>query len=347
MFGTSNMRSMLQLRRSIIPIANAQWNSLKYFSTTTTTQLKQIPGDTSIDRTAEMFDREDPMEFYNKLQAENPNDSMVKFKFLNIDHVISYDNTTARQLLGLEARGLAKDIFPAHWGLLLGPKAISNLSGKEHLEIRKAYRPAFTHNVMDGLTPTIAQITLNTMDAMYNECNKTNDFIEVGSFTLRWQWNIGIQTLFGNNFLTHKQSEELHSLFEIYVMAFTPRDGKGFEEGSQIYNGVQAYEKLKIFIRDNIIAKAREMHAEKILCDKSLIHKMITTAGQPALTETETFCPLDSTLFLMFAAHHTTATGAAAMLNHLGGNPHIVDKLNNELIETFGEDIDLINIDYD
>merc|ERR1712130_315737 len=56
----------------------------------------------------------------------------------------------------------------------------------------------------------------------------------------------------------------------------------------------------------------------------------------------------DSTLFLMFAAHHTTATGLAALLNNFAGNPHIVQKLELELCDVFGDEIDMeSDIDYD
>merc|ERR1712087_478033 len=118
--------------------------------------------------------------------------------------------------------------------------------------------------------------------------------------------------------------------------------------GSMMWNGVQAYEKLKIFIRDNIIKKARNKYEDGTLSESSLIFKMLRTKGQPALTETETFCPLDSTLFLMFAAHHTTATGLAALFNNLAGNPQVVGKLNSELIDAFGDEMDLEkDVDYD
>ena len=341
---------MFQLNPTFLSVVGRGLSALiqPRYAFSTFSELKQIPGDGSIDRSGELFNQEDPFAFYDKLQAEYPNDSMVKFKFLNTEHVMSFNNDTARKILGLEARGLAIDVFPAHWGLLLGPKAISNLSGKEHLEIRKAYRPAFIHNAIAPLTPTVAKISMDTLEQIYTKCTETDDFIEVGPYCLRWQWNIGVQALFGSDFLSNQENEEMHSLFEVYVAAFVPSDGRGFEEGSMLWNGVQAYEKLKVFIRDNVIAKARQKYAEGTLSESSLIYRMLTTEGQPALTETETFCPLDSTLFLMFAAHHTTATGLAALFNNFAGNPQVVDRLNAELVEAFGEDIDMERgMDYD
>lgn len=105
-------------------------------------------------------------EYIHDVWKDYPNDEIVKLNFLGVPHLMAKRSETGRQILGFEVHGMAKDLFPAHWGILLGLKSITNLSGSEHMALRKVLRSAFTHNSINSLLPIVTKVSMDTMQKL-------------------------------------------------------------------------------------------------------------------------------------------------------------------------------------
>ncbi|XP_013882847.1 cytochrome P450 26A1 [Austrofundulus limnaeus] len=229
--------------------------------------------------------------------------------------------------------------WPASVRTILGPDTLSNLHGAQHRTRKKAIMRAFCRDSLQLYIPEIQE----EVQAVVSQWLLKDSLVLVYPEMKRLMFRVAMRVLLGfkPDQIRLDEQQLLEAFEEMIKNLFSLPIDVPF---SGLYRGLKARNLIHCKMEENIQQKVQECeqgcrHTDALqqLIDSS--RKNNEPLSMQAIKESATE--------LLFGGHETTASTATSLIMFLGLNPHVVDKLRQELQEQEEQGLDLHSLNLD